>query len=68
MTCDPFKGTALLFSDIIGEPEPFFAWWPVRCYDGRWAWLCIAWRRLCLVKPIYSGPDDPFWQYARSLK
>ena len=63
---DPFKGTKLIFCDILGEPEVHFAWLPVRCFDGRWAWFRPVWARLCLVKPHLRGPDDPWWQYART--
>lgn len=65
---DPFKGTTLLFCDIIGDPEPAFAWWPVKCFDGRWVWMRPVWRRLCLRKPHLHGPDDPWWQYARATQ
>ena len=66
---DPFKGTALLFCDILGEPELVFAWWPVRCFDGSWAWLRPVYRRLCIVKPYLSNGrnDDPWWQYAKPI-
>lgn len=63
---DAFKGTKLMFCDILGEPELHFAWWPVRCFDGKIVWLRPVWARLCLRKPHLAGPDDPFWQYARA--
>lgn len=63
---DPFKGTTLMFCDILGDPEPVFAWWPVKCFDGRWAWLTVVWRRLCVRHAYLHGPGgDPWWQYAR---
>jgi len=62
---DPFKGTTLLFCDVLGEPEKSFAWLPVRCFDGKWVWLCPVWRRLCVLTPDLPGPHDPWWQYAR---
>lgn len=66
---DPYKGTALMFCDIIGEPELSFAWFPVKCYDGSRVWMRSVWRRLAVVKPhLKYGPDDPWWQYARVMK
>lgn len=64
---DPFKGTTLQFCDVLGDAEPCFAWWPVRCFDRRWAWLCIVWRRLCILKPHldHKGTAEPWYQYAR---
>ena len=63
---DPFKGTKLVFCDIVGDPEPVFAWMPVRCFDGRIAWLCVVWRRLCIRRSYCHGPgDDPWYQYAK---
>jgi hypothetical protein len=62
---DPFKGTELLFCDIIGEPEVVFAWLPVKCFDKSWVWLRPVARRRCLVRPHLYGPHDgPWWQYA----
>jgi len=65
---DPFKGTTLMFCDIIGEPEITFAWLPVKCFDGGWVWFRPVWRRLCLIKPYLANGrnDDPWWQYARA--
>ena len=62
---DPYKGSALLFCDVLGEPERVFAWWPVKCFDGSRVWLRPVWRRLCLLKAHIDGPSDPWWQYAR---
>jgi hypothetical protein len=67
---DPFKGTKLMFSDIIGPHEIIFAWWPVKCFDGTWTWLKPVCRRLCLIKPYLANGrnEDPWWQYARPIK
>lgn len=67
---DPYRGTALVFADVLGDPEIVFAWRPRRCYDGRLAWLYPVWRRLCLIKPHLSNGrnDDSWWQYAKPLK
>ena len=63
---DPFRGTKLLFCDILGEPELQFAWVPRKCFDGRYVWLRPVWARLCILKPhIQFGPVDAWWQYAR---
>jgi hypothetical protein len=63
---DPYHGTTLLFCDIITDPEPAFAWLPVKCFDGTWVWMRPVWRRLCFVKPhLARGTDYPWWQYAR---
>lgn len=66
---DPFRGTKLMFSDILGEPEVVFAWWPVKCYDGSWAWMQPVYRRLCLIKPYLANgySDEPWWQYAKPI-
>lgn len=63
---DPYKGTELLFCDVIEEPEIIFAWLPVKCFDGSWTWFRPVFRRLCLLKPEI-GIGDPWWQYARPL-
>ncbi len=67
---DPFKGTTLVFADVIGDMEPAFAWLPTKCFDGSLVWLRPVWRRLCLIKPYLSNGrnDDPWWQYARMQK
>lgn len=62
---DPYKGTELLFCDIIGEPEVYFAWWPRKCFDGRWVWMRPVWARMVVLKQYIDGPSDPWWQYAR---
>ena len=63
---DPFKGTRLMFCDILGDPEPAFAWLPTKCFDGTWVWLRPVWRRLCIPKPYLGLSDyEPWWQYAR---
>ena len=67
---DPYKGATLMFCDILGDPEPAFAWLPVKCFDGKWVWLRPVWRRLCLIKPSLANGrnEDPWWQYARAAK
>ena len=63
---DPFKGKTFLFTEVLGEPELVFAWWPVKCFDGKWAWFCFVWRRLCICQFYFGGyRDDPFYQYAK---
>jgi|GEM_PF-3625598 len=62
---DPYFGTVLKFCSIISPPEIIFAFWPVRCFDGRWAWMRPVWRRLALIKPhLERTSDEPWWQYA----
>lgn len=62
---DPYKGTKLMFCDILGDQEVFFPLLPRKCFDGRWGWLRPVWRRLCVLKPsIGTGPSEPWWQYA----
>ena len=65
MMNDPFKGTALLFCDILCEPEIHFAWLPRKCFDGSWTWMRPVWARLCVLKSSLDGPRDPWWQYAK---
>lgn len=65
---DPYKGTTLMYCDILGEPELHFAWIPRKCFDGRWVWLRPVWARLCVAKPSLSWglfEERPWWQYAR---
>lgn len=66
---DPYKGTSLMFSDVLGDPEPTFAWVPTKCFDGSWVWLRPLWRRLCIIKPYLANGrnEDPWWQYARRI-
>lgn len=64
---DPFRGTLLEFCDVLGAPETVFAWWPVRCFDGRVVWGKLVSRRLCLLKSHLQGPGEPWWQYARLI-
>lgn len=66
---DPFRGTELMFSDILGEPDLVFAWWPVKCYDGSWVWMRPVYRRLCVIKTYLANGrnEDPWWQYAKPI-
>lgn len=52
-----------LFGSPVGPWHDHFAWWPVRTYDGRLAWLRWV-RRRSIQKHYYLfGGSDRWWQY-----
>jgi len=53
------------FGDPIGPWHPWFAWRPVRTFDGRWTWLRTVKRRRIQLKPHLDGGMPQWWQYRR---
>jgi hypothetical protein len=43
----------------------WFAWRPVRTYDGRLTWFRFVWRRLIQKHDYLHGRAAQWWQYAR---
>jgi hypothetical protein len=59
------NGATPLFGAPVAEWHRWFAWRPVRTYDGRWSWLLFLYRRqIQKHQYLYGGPDF-WWQYAR---
>ncbi len=54
-----------LFGRPVAQFHKWFAWKPIRTYDGRWIWLQTIRRRLIQKhQHLYGGAD--FWfQYAK---
>lgn len=61
---------ALLTQPQFGDPSApwchWFAWFPVRTVDGRFAWLRSIYRRRYHTKPHLDGPQFKWWVYARA--
>lgn len=55
-----------MFGDPIGPWRPWFAWYPVRSYDGVLLWLCKVGRRRIQKHDYLIGgePLAQWWQYA----
>jgi len=55
-----------LNSDPISDWINWFAWYPVKTWEGEWLWLRVIERRRMRLHS-YLRPDAPFywWQYAR---
>lgn len=60
---------ALLASPQFGEPSGpwcwWFAWFPVRTVDDRFAWLRTILRRRYHTSAHLDGPQLRWWIYAR---
>ena len=53
----------MMFGDPIGPWHDWFAWFPIRTFDQRFAWLRKV-RRRCIQKHQYlHGGADFWWQY-----
>ena len=55
------------FGIYLSPPHRWFAWRPVRLWDGRLAWGRTVWRRRVFKRPYLDGPDWAFWAYADLL-
>lgn len=53
-----------MFGDPIGPWHRWFAWLPVRTYDGRRVWLRTIWRRGIQLHGHLPGPGF-WWQYSK---
>ena len=52
------------FCGPVAEPHDWFAWKPVKTWDGRWVWLRKVRRVLVQAHEYLPGPSRPFWSYA----
>jgi len=52
-----------LFANPIGQWHWWFAWLPVKTWDGRWVWLKKIQRRLMQTKDFDFFPSDQFFEY-----
>lgn len=54
-----------LFADPITDWMPWFAWRPVRTWEGEWVWWKWIERRLCQNHSWLYGPSalDQWFQY-----
>lgn len=55
----------MMFMFPIGPWHDWFAWFPVRTYDHRWAWLRSIRRRRLQTHDYLDGPMSCCWQYHR---
>ena len=53
-----------MFGDPCGEWHRWFAWRPVRSYDGRLAWLRFVSRRGIQKHQYLHGGADFWFQYS----
>jgi hypothetical protein len=55
-----------MFGNAIADWHGWFAWKPVKTWDGRWRWLTIVERRRCQLKSYIFCPYptlDQWWQH-----
>lgn len=52
------------FGVYVGPTTPWFAWRPVRLWDGRWTWLRHVYRRRVAKRCALPGPHWEFWAYS----
>jgi hypothetical protein len=52
------------FGDPSGPRHLWFAWYPVKKFYGKWAWLERVSRQRIIKKSYLDGPDWAFWSYA----
>jgi hypothetical protein len=52
------------FADPVGPAHLWFAWFPVRLYYGKWAWLRRVSRLRHQTKLHLPGPHVEWWSYA----
>ena len=50
------------FAAPAGPWRSFYAWTPVRTWDGVWAWLRPMRRRRIVTHAYLPGPDGTWWQ------
>lgn len=49
----------------VADWHEWFAWLPVRTFDGRWSWLIWVNRRLVQKYSYLDGGSAQWWQYRR---
>lgn len=52
-----------MFGAPIGPWHRWFAWRPIRTYDGRGMWLRRVERRRIQIHDYIAAPLDQWWQY-----
>lgn len=55
---------AFCYADRVGPPRRWFAWRPVKTFDGCWVWLRFIVRFRMQKKEYLPGSDYPWWAYA----
>jgi len=53
----------LMFGDPIAPWHLWFAWRPVKTWDGRWCWFSVTKRRMIQSHDYLSGPSMRWWEY-----
>lgn len=48
---------------LLEEPNPWFAWKPVRLMDGRYAWLKTVTRHACVCRHATDRAELLGWYY-----
>ena len=56
-------GYGPVFGDWIGPPRQWWAWYPVRTFDGMLVWLRPVIRRRAQTKLTLPGPTLHWWEY-----
>lgn len=49
------------FGDFVGPWFEWFAWRPIKTYNGRTAWLRKVWKRRVQAHDYLSGPNQGSW-------
>lgn len=55
---------AFQFADRVGPPRRWFAWRPVRTFDGCLVWLRVVVRFRMQTKEYLPWPHRQWWAYA----
>jgi len=50
------------FGEPVTDWLPWFAWRPIRTWDGRYRWLCWVERRRIIGHDFLSPPIGDWWQ------
>lgn len=48
----------------MSDEHDWFAWHPIKTWDGRCVWLKTVGRRRVFKKPFLDGPHWEFWAYS----
>jgi hypothetical protein len=53
------------FADPVGPAERWFAWRPVKLWNGRWTWMRNVWRQAMVVHDhLVPHGGDVFFAYS----